>query len=201
MSYINLRCKTCGGIMSLDLTSKNILCSHCGKTYKLTELLNDHDVKIISKMSDKELNHKIMANTFVKEGDSLLYQASYERAEQAYKKAIEIDDINYRAYLGVVRAKTHNLSIIPNEDDYNYYARKAIDFADEDDRVYVKNELIKLELLKQEKKLREKELSAEIKKHLKSNSQKKYHKLFGKLASAIIVAITTIIVLMIIIGK
>ena len=187
--------------MSLDLSSKNILCSHCGKTYILSELLNDHDVRIITKMSDKELNHKLMASTFVKEGDSLLYQASYEKAEQAYKKAIEIDDLNYRAYLGVVRAKTHNLNIIPNEDDYGYYAKKALDYADEDDKVYVKNELSKLILLRQEKKIREKELKTEIKKHLKQTSKKKYEKLFGKLATAIIAAITTIIVLMIIIGK
>lgn len=201
MSYINLRCKTCGGLMSLDLSSKNILCSHCGKAYKLSGLLNDHDFRLISKMSDKELNYKITANSFVKEGDSLLYQASYEKAEQSYKKAIEIDELNYRAYLGVVRAKTHNLNILPNVDDYRYYARKAVEFADDDDKIYVKNELSKLALLRQEKQKREKELTIEIKRHLKNNAQKKYHKLFGKLASAIIVAITAIVVLLIIIGK
>ena len=154
MSYINLRCKTCGGLMSLDLSSKNILCSHCGKAYKLSGLLNDHDFRLISKMSDKELNYKITANSFVKEGDSLLYQASYEKAEQSYKKAIEIDELNYRAYLGVVRAKTHNLNILPNVDDYRYYARKAVEFADDDDKIYVKNELSKLALLRQEKQKR-----------------------------------------------
>lgn len=199
MSYINLRCKTCSGNMSLDLSSKNISCSHCGRNYIISDLLDDKDIKLISKMSSEELSGKINANSLIKEGESYIYQANFKKAEQSFKKAIEFDELNFKAYLGVVRAKTHNLNIIPDEDDYKEYARQAYALADADDKIYVKSELLKLGLLSFEKKQQEKQLKTEMKKHNANVAKKKYEGLFGKIASAVVIAIAAIIILLIVI--
>ena len=151
MSYITLKCKSCGSNLNIDHDSKTITCVHCGTTFMMVDLLDEHDIAFSKNIKPEDLEKKIEFAEALKQGETYLFQAEYKLAEQSFKKAIELNNENYKGYFGVVRAKTHNLNIIPDEKDYLEYVKQAVKFVDKDDQVYLENELIKLDFLKQEK--------------------------------------------------
>ena len=151
MSLITLKCKNCGAMVSLNTESHSATCTHCGSTFLITDLLDEKDIAFTEKMNPKNFEQKIIARDAIKQGETFLFQAEYEKSEAAFKKAIEYDENNYKGYLGVVKAKTHNLNNLPENDDYIQYANYAISLAEGDDLVVVKSELSKLNLLSREK--------------------------------------------------
>lgn len=199
MSYINLRCKNCNGEMTLNVEAKTIACNHCGKNYLLNELLDEKDLKLITQMNSEYLTDKIQSNSFAKDGDSFIYQAEYEKAEELYKKAIELDETNCKAYFGVVRAKTHNLNIIPSESDYKEYEKKALEFASFDEKEHIRHELQKLRMLESEKKQVDKDVKIKAKKKNQEIVKIKYQKLLNKIAYASIFLVTATIIILILV--
>lgn len=182
MSFITLKCKNCGGSMSLNTESHSATCTHCGSTFILADLLDDLDINFAEKTSAKNIEQKMQAGDHLKQGETCLYQANYEEAEKHFKKAIEYDDTNYRAYLGVVKAKTQNLNVIPDNDDYKEYAKCALQFAGVDDEVYVKSELAKIDLLRRESARQTKARRArERMNEIKKNKRKRINKFFTKI--------------------
>ena len=119
----------------------------------------------------------MMAQGAIKQGETHLFQGEFEKAETCFKRAIDLDDTNYKSYLGVVKAKTHNLNTIPEDDDYIQYAHYAISLASGDDLVLVQSELAKIELLRREK-YRQKKIKAskQKKQEQKLNQQRKTSK-------------------------
>lgn len=196
MSYITLKCKNCGGNMELNPQAQTATCKHCGSTFLLAELLDEHDLKFAEFANPKNLENKLLAGEQIKQGETCLYKAEYEESEKHFKKAIELDDTNFRAYLGVVKAKTHNLNVIPNNDDYKEYAKCALDFAPYEDQVLIKSELAKIELLKREMNLKRKQQRAnERLLSIRKNHRRRINKFFAKvtlLISALFLALVLI---------
>lgn len=151
MSYITLKCKNCGSGMTLNTDSKTITCTHCGSTFMLADVMDEKDTVFAKKTSVADIETKMAVAKALKQGDTCVYQAEYKLAEEYYKKAIELDEKNYKGYFGVVRAKTSNFNRIPDSNDYLEYAKVVEKLVSTDDNVYVKSELSKLELLKKEK--------------------------------------------------
>ena len=156
MSYIHLKCKSCGSDLSINHDSKTITCTHCGSTFVMIDLLDEHDLAFSKNMKPQDLENKIEFAEALKQGETYLYQAEYKLAEQSFKRAIELNNKNYRGYFGVVKAKTSNLNRIPDEKDYLEYAKLAIKYVDKDDKVYLESEIVKLDLLIEEKEQQKK---------------------------------------------
>jgi tetratricopeptide (TPR) repeat protein len=194
MSYITLKCKNCGGSMSMDMNSKTITCSHCGSTFLLTELFDEKDVDFVSKFKQEDIVKKIEFNENLKQGEVCIYQGEYLKAEQHFKRAIELDDENYKGYFGVVRAKTHNFNSLPDAEDYKEYAQIALKLVDKDDQSHVQSELAKLDVLKYEKKQIEeaKRINLEIQAKQEKN-KRDTENFFSKIASFLVVIITAAI--------
>lgn len=150
MSYITLKCKNCGANMSLNTESHSATCNHCGSTFLIGELLDEKDIAFTEKFTPQNIEQKMMTQEALKQGETYLFQAEFEKAEIAFKRAIELDENNYKGYLGVVKAKTQNLNSIPENDDYIQYANYALNTAEGDDLLIVKSELSKIKLLKRE---------------------------------------------------
>lgn len=174
MSIISLKCKNCGSFMTVNFDSKTVLCKHCGSTFLLSELLDSKDVDIAKKLNPNMLTEKMDAGSEIKKGDARVYAFDFKTAETHYKRAIELDETNYKAYLGLVRAKTKNLTFLPDEDDYKEYAKLAVKFVSKEDSIYLKNELSKLDLLKKEKKRKE-EAEVQKQKRQAERQQRKTH--------------------------
>ena len=189
MPYIRLKCKNCGSNMSLNTESHSATCTHCSSTYLLSELLDEKDMAFAEKFTPKNLEKKIMAQGAIKQGETFLFQAEFEKAETSFKRAIDLDDTNYKAYLGVVKAKTQNLNIIPDSDDYLQYAHYALSLAEDDDLILVKSELAKIELLRREKNRQRKPRSSKKSKKEKQQDRRRR-------TSKIIIAISCFILAM-----
>ena len=189
MSYITLKCKNCGANMSLNTESHSATCNHCGSTFLMADILDEKDAKFIAKLSSKDLEIKMLASDALKQGETFLFQCEYDKAESLFKKAIELDDSSFRAYLGVVKAKTKNCNVLPKNDDYLQYAHYALSLATGDDLILVKSELSKIDLLEREAK-RQKRIFSENQKR-EANYRK--HK---KDVSKVVSIITIFIILM-----
>ena len=126
----------------------------------MVDLLDEKDFAFSQNLKPQDLENKIEFAEALKQGETYLYQAEYKLAEQAFKRAIELNNKNYKGYFGVVKAKTSNLNKVPDEKDYLEYAKLAIKYVDKDDEVYVKNELAKLEMLEREAAEKKKETKA-----------------------------------------
>ncbi len=187
MSYITLKCKNCGANMSLNTESHSATCNHCGSTFLISDILDEKDSPYVSKFSPKELEQKMYASDALKQGETFVAKCEYEKAEAAFKKAIEYDDSNYRSYLGVVKAKTENFNKLPEDDDYLQYAHYALSLATGDDLTLVRSELSKIDLLATEKRRQKKIFSSNEKKEEKYRSHKKdVRRVFGIIAVFII---------------
>lgn len=173
MSYITLKCKNCGGNMTLNTESHSATCNHCGSTFLLADILDEKDMAFSERFTPKNIEKKMMAQTAFKQGETYLFQGDFEKAELSFKRVIELDEDNYKGYLGVVKAKTQNLNQIPENDDYLQYAHYALSLAQGDDLVVVKSELAKIELLKHEKNRQKKAKIAKEKQEIKLQKQKK----------------------------
>ena len=202
MSFITLKCKNCGSTMTLNTDSSSATCTHCGSSFLLSELLDEKDIAFAQSISPKDLDNKIQANDALKKGDTCLYQAEYDKAESFYKKAIELDENNYRGYLGVVKAKTHNLNEIPPNDDYVQYASYATSLAENEDLVIVQSELSKLDLLVREKNKQKKMrfIEKQNKEQLKIQKSN-ISKLFSLLALFILLMFAAAIVVSVLFSK
>ena len=195
MSYITLKCKNCGGGMSNNPDSKTITCVHCGTTFMMIDFLDEKDIAFASKLSQENLQKKIDFADALKKGETLLFQSEYKLAEESFKRAIELDDKNYKGYFGVVKAKTSNLNKIPNSKDYKEYAKLAQAYASKEDEIYIKSELAKLSLLEREKEIQKKELEEERIRQLKAEKNRKENeKFFSMLACVLFVALTIVVV-------
>ncbi len=183
MSEINLKCKNCGARMQVDEEAKMITCMHCGASHLLSEILDKDDLEFLNKFKPNELENKLKFSDAIKQGETYLFQADYTKAENSFKLAISYDEKNYKGYLGVVKAKTNNFNQLPPTSDYKEYAKSALKYADNDDRIYVKNELEKLNILKNEtEKVRnEQEKQKEKQKNIEANKRIKAN-FFSKLA-------------------
>lgn len=188
MSFITLKCKNCGSQMTLNTESHSATCTHCGSTFLLADVLDEQDIKITESTTGKDIERKMSAGDEIKKGETCIFQANYEEAEKHFKKAIEYDDKNFRAYLGIVKAKTQNLNVIPENDDYLEYAKCAINFAGFEDEVYVKSELAKIELLKREDFRQKKAKRAKARhEEYKRNKKREINRFFTKITIVIAV--------------
>ncbi len=194
MSYITLKCKNCGSGMSINPDSKSCTCTHCGSTFLMMELLDEQDIHISKAMSQKEFESKIDFAEALKKGETYLYQAEYQQAEESFKRAIELNDKSHKGYLGVVKAKTKNLNKIPETPEYREYLKLAIKYVDKDNEMYLKSEIAKLELLEHEHSqqvLEEKKKAIEIKKQ--KNHKADTDAFWGKITTTLIVVLTIMI--------
>lgn len=204
MPNVMLKCKNCGASMQVDMQAKTVTCLHCGTAFLLSEILDKTDYKILEQNKDIDLDKKVKFNDAVKQGETYLYQADYVKAEESFKLALSIDEDNFKPYLGIVKAKTKNLNIIPPNDDYKNYAKKALALADSDDYYIVKSDLEKLEILKQEnaknkqnhQKNQEKQRISEENRRIKANFFSKIaYVLTGLIACAVLVGIVVTMVI------
>ena len=197
MSYITLKCKNCGSNMTLNTESNSATCIHCGSTFLISEILDEKDMAFATQFTPKNLEKKMLAQGAIKQGETHLFQGEFEKAETCFKRAIDLDDTNYKSYLGVVKAKTRNLNTIPDNDDYLQYAHYAISLASGDDLVLVQSELAKIELLRRENS-RQKRIKASKKKREEQQLHKQRR--HSKLTLFISISILTIIAISLFFG-
>ncbi len=197
MSYIKIKCNSCGNEINIDTSEKFVNCSHCGSTFSMQELLDESDLEFIEKLKPENVQKKIEVVSLIKKADALIFAARYEEAEAEYLKALELDDENYHIYYGLVKVYTKNLSQAPKNSNYKNYIKLALKFVPSDEYEYVKSELDKVKLLeKEEEKLKKQKLQQNKR---NSKNEKLNQKIWGIATTIICIAVIAVAVLAIVI--
>ena len=195
MSLVSLKCKNCGSGVTYNDDSQMITCSHCGNTFMLSELLDEKDLNFIKANKEINIENKLEIGNLLKQAETLIYKAEYRQAEEIFKKVVELDGKNYKGYYGIVKAKTHNFNKVPENEDYNEYAKLALKYVDIDDYSLIKSEIDKLSLLKNEQKIKRQELlNKEKQKKINEEIRRTNDNFFTKLTCLLIIVIALILI-------
>jgi len=122
MAIIQLICKNCGGRMDPDNSLKVCHCNFCGTKH----IIKDEVVKntIINNYVQSVKN----VNELVEDGETFLKLKQFNKANEKFKAAVDIDPKNSRAWLGYAQTSKK----LSPESSLAY--RAAYEFADEEEK-------------------------------------------------------------------
>ena len=148
MAQIFKNCKNCKNLLTIFTGSKTTICPNCKEEYNSADLLDKTDKKFFADFDDKSIELSLKYNAFIIKGNENMSNGQFLQAEQSYKQAINLMESRYEGYYGVVRAKTQDFTILPEENDYLEYAKIAINIADDDIDPKINASLAKLNITK-----------------------------------------------------
>lgn len=194
MSFVSLKCKNCGSKLEYNEDAKMVTCTHCASTFLLADLLDERDLTFIKINKPIDAEKSMEISSLLKQADTFIIQAKYTQAEECYKKVVELDDKNSKAYFGIVKTKTSNLNKIPSSNDYKEYAKLALKFADSDDYELIKSSMEKLAVLEKEKSNQKKQAEeTEKQKKVQEQNKRINEKFFSKLAYLMVFFVTAVV--------
>lgn len=188
MSLITSKCTNCGATIKVNPESKTGICEFCGAEYVTQDVINNYyvnnnysTVQYVTK--NVTSNGSLEAEEYIRNGDIFLSLNMLGKAKSAFFKAVELNPGDWRAWFGLVKACTNNLTDYEDNTHYEYYT-KAQKVATPEQLVELKNcyapyqtkhnEIEKIERLKQEERLEnERRLKAEQKRILREAARKK----------------------------
>lgn len=150
MTKVNLNCRFCGKKIVYDTSEKMFTCTHCGQSFLISEFLSESELANIDNMQPNEIERRITVSNLIIDGEQCLYKADYAAAEKNFKKAIELDNRDSRAFYGVVKAMTQNFNVLPQGEEYKLFIKRALELADGEQKKQISIQLEKLEVLKKE---------------------------------------------------
>ena len=140
MSIIKVKCPYCGEVFSSELTIETSTCCKCEKTFP-----TEKGSKYYKSIHKIETENNIIAkgedyakvDSLLEKGDFYLKNGEFKKAEEVYFNALNLTNVDYRIYLGLVCAKTCNFTDLDDETHLEYL-QKAIEFANNDQKKHVK---------------------------------------------------------------
>jgi len=137
-----LKCVVCGEVFEVTEYSNDVKCPKCGRTfpydraskyYKTFEKINSQEKKVAL----GEMYLKV--DSLITESDFYLENEDFENAEKKLLEALEITTVDYRVYMGLVKAKTKNFTDLKDKTHFEYL-QKAIDNSTEEVKQSIKNQ-------------------------------------------------------------
>ena len=113
MPFVQGKCESCGGILTVDPSLKAANCPFCGTAYVFQDSINYYNTTIkVDTMHPSVVNvsEESSSEGRIKAGDALLKLGKFEKAEMEYKKATELAPQNYKGWLGLIESYTQNYS-------------------------------------------------------------------------------------------
>lgn len=148
MTQIFKKCQFCENILTIYAGNKTTVCTKCLAEYETSKLFDASDKTFIKSISSDEVENALKYNALIMQGNENIADKQYEKAEESFKQAVELNENRYEAYYGIARAKTHDFSFLPETNDYLEYAKIAISLADDEIDYKINANLAKLSVLK-----------------------------------------------------
>ena len=128
MSLISLQCPNCGAPVKITDESKTHKCEFCGTEFTTQDVINHYQisnnyntVQYVTK--NISANSLLEAEEYVKNGDIFISLNEYDKAKDAYTKAIELNPADCLSWFGLVKVATKNFTDYKDTTHYNYYAK------------------------------------------------------------------------------
>ena len=152
MAEIFKKCEICDNILSINISSKATICNKCLSEFDTSKLLDDNDKTFIKSLSSEEIENSLKYNALILQGNENIADEQFDKAEESFKQAVELNENRYEAYLGIARAKTHDFTFLPDTNDYLEYAKIAISLSDDEIDYQINAKLAKIAVFKNNKK-------------------------------------------------
>ncbi len=148
MTQIFKKCKSCGNILTIYDDSLMTICDKCLTEFETKNLLDENDKSLIKNLSSDEIENALRYNAKIMKANEFILHENYQKAEESFKEAIEINENRYEAYYGIARSKTEDFTKIPDTNDYLEYAKIALSIAEDDIDSQIYANLAKLGIAK-----------------------------------------------------
>ena len=113
MPFVQGKCESCGGILTVDPSLKAANCPFCGAAYVVQDSISYYRTTInVDKMHADVINisDESSSEGRLKAGDAWMKIGNYKMAQKEYEKAIELTPQNYLGWLGLLKAYTENFT-------------------------------------------------------------------------------------------
>lgn len=182
MSLISLQCPNCGAPVKVTDESKTHKCEFCGTEFTTQDVINNYQisnnyntVQYVTK--NISANSLLEAEEYVKNGDIFISLNEYDKAKDAYTKAIELNPADCLSWFGLVKVATKNFTDYKDTTHYNYYA-KAKKVASPNQAETIESQYLpyqkKRDLLETEQRLEHERIEQEKQQTLKKKKRKRY---------------------------
>lgn len=147
MALISGRCKNCNGVIQFDEGLKKGFCSFCGTPFISEEVVNNYNNYYNTQYNIQNANIKIdtqNAEKKIERAEVFLTKIkNNEKADELFKQASEEAPSNYKAWWGLVRTATNDLTKIDigtkeYERIVQYELKNAFSFAPPDELKEIK---------------------------------------------------------------
>lgn len=113
MPFVQGKCESCGGILTVDPSLKAANCPFCGSAYIVQDSINHYNttIKVDNLHADVvNVSDESTSEGRLKAADAYMKLARFDQAEIEFRKVVELVPQNYRGWLGIIEAHTRNYS-------------------------------------------------------------------------------------------
>lgn len=100
-------CPNCGAAIKLDDRLERGICEHCDSVIIIDDAIQKYKIEVSGKV---DLVNLTSAENDVQYGEICIKAKDWKNGLGAFQKAIEKDTANFRAWLGCLKAITHNFA-------------------------------------------------------------------------------------------
>lgn len=128
MSLISTNCTNCGAPIQVDSDSKTGKCEFCGSEFTTQDIVNNYQINnnySTVQYVTKNINGSsaLEAEEYIKNGDIFISLSDFNKAKEAYSKAIELNPADCFAWFGLVKVAAKNFTDLEDITHYDYYAK------------------------------------------------------------------------------
>ena len=111
MPFVQGKCESCGGILTVDPSLKAANCPFCGAAYVVQDSINYYNttIKVDNLHADVvNVSDESSSEGRLKAAEAYMKLEQYEQAEKEYRQVTEIAPQNHLGWLGLIDSHTYN---------------------------------------------------------------------------------------------
>lgn len=111
MPFVQGKCESCGGILTVDPSLKAANCPFCGTAYVVQDSINYYNttIKVDTMHADVvNVSDESTSEGRLKAADAYMKLRKYAEAETEYKRVTELTPQNYKGWIGLIAAHTYD---------------------------------------------------------------------------------------------
>lgn len=138
---IKIKCPFCGFVSDKDSSVNSCVCEKCNNTFptqKGSKFYKSYEKTTNDKTIVAKGEAYLKVDSLLEKGEYYLKNEDFDNAYTTFLEALNLTNTNYKIYMGLVRALTHNFQKL-NEKSHEVYLKNAIDCANENQKEIIRN--------------------------------------------------------------
>ncbi len=110
MEHVELKCKNCGSDLTIQ-PDGTYICAYCGSKYEKNQDNIQYVNNNIQNITKNIYSNERDIDDYLKNGETFLSLDEWEKAEEAFNKAVDLDPADCRGWFGLVKVYTGDLTM------------------------------------------------------------------------------------------